>query len=83
MNPPLFPNSTPCGIGEVTNSIGNKGVRMKTSFIGVDLSKAVFQIHCRDEKVRTIATKKLSSAAFLKFVKETEPSVFGIEEGNC
>ena len=52
---------------------------MKTTTIGLDLAKNVFQVHGVDEADRTVVRKKLRRAEVLTFFGSLPPALVGIE----
>jgi transposase len=51
----------------------------KTTAIGIDLAKNVFQIHGVDELGRAIIKRKVSRSGLSKFVSTLEPCLIGVE----
>ena len=52
---------------------------MKISALGIDLAKAVFQVHGVDEQEQVVARKRLSRNKLLKFIAQLEPCLIGLE----
>ena len=52
---------------------------MKITTIGLDLAKAVFQVHGVDERDKVAARKQLKRAEVLKYFANLEPCLIGME----
>ncbi len=52
---------------------------MKVSALGIDLAKAVFQVHGVDEQEQVVARKRLSRNKLLRFIAQCEPCLIGLE----
>lgn len=52
---------------------------MKVSVLGIDLAKAIFQLHGVDERGQVVLCKKLSRVKLLDFVARLEPCLIGLE----
>jgi transposase len=52
---------------------------MKITTIGLDLAKAVFQVHGEDERGKVAARKKLKRAEMLTYFANLEPCLIGME----
>ena len=52
---------------------------MKITTIGIDLAKAVFQIHCVDERGKVAVRKQLKRAEMSSYFANLEPCLIGME----
>jgi transposase len=52
---------------------------MNISTLGIDLAKAVFQVHGVDEQGRVIIRKRLSRNKLLTFIAQLEPRLIGLQ----
>jgi len=52
---------------------------MKITTVGIDLAKAVFQIHGVDEQSRAVLRKQLKRAEMAEFFANMEPCLIGME----
>jgi transposase len=52
---------------------------MNISTLGIDLAKAVFQVHGVDEQGRVLVRKRLSRNKLLTFIAQLEPCLIGLE----
>src|SRR3977135_803575 len=57
------------------------GVTMKITTVGIDLAKAVFQVHGVDERGKTVLRKQLKRKDVLSFFANLEPCLIGMEAG--
>ena len=51
---------------------------MKISTLGIDLAKAVFQVHGVDEQGRVVVRERLSRNKLLRFIAQLEPCLIGL-----
>jgi len=51
---------------------------MKISALGIDLAKAVFQVHGVDEQKRIVTRKRLSCNKLLELNSQLEPCLIGL-----
>ena len=51
---------------------------MKSTVIGIDLAKEVFQIHAADTNGKAVLRKKLRRSEMAKFFTNLEPCLIGI-----
>lgn len=52
---------------------------MEIDILGIDLAKRVFQLHGADRQGRAVYTAKVTRAAFLQTVRESNPRMVAIE----
>lgn len=52
---------------------------MKTTTIGIDLAKDLFQVHGADAEGRVVLRKKLRRSEVLAFFNDQEPCLVGME----
>jgi transposase len=52
---------------------------MKITTIGIDLAKAVFQVHGVDERGKTVLRKQLKRKDVVSFFANLEPCLIGME----
>ena len=52
---------------------------MNVTSVGIDLAKAVFQVHGVDEHGRAVLSKRLSRKLLLPFLANVPPCLIGLE----
>ena len=52
---------------------------MNVTMLGIDLAKAVFQVHGVDEHGRAVLSKRLSRQQLLPFLANVPPCLIGLE----
>ncbi len=62
-----------------SESLQERGTEIKVTTVGIDLAKAVFQLHCVDESGQQALHKNLSRGKPLGYLANMEPCLIGNE----